>query len=89
MNDHGKLYEIVQKVFNAGQKFEKDTQRAFVGCHAEYPSAYPVITPLIEELVEYVDQFAKEEVDRVCRNIAKAIPFRSVEILDGSAKVVE
>lgn len=54
MNDHPKLFEIVQKVFNAGQKFAEDTLLADVN-NTDLPAAYPVITPLIAEAVRYVD----------------------------------
>lgn len=60
MSEHPFLFETVQKIFNAGQKFEMDT----VTAHAEdrkFPAAYPVITPLIEELVKYCDDCIAQE----------------------------
>jgi len=66
VTDHTRIYEIVQKVFNAGQEFERDILEAYSaeshGEYVPYPAAYPVITPLIEELISYANEIDRRSV---------------------------
>lgn len=69
MSDHDKLYEIIQKAFNAGQNFSQATFLAIQN-GSDLPAAYPVITPLIEELVKYCDDQIDNETE-ACAWIAE------------------
>lgn len=59
MTDHTPAYDLLREAFQAGQQFERDSQRAYEN-YIDAPAAHPYIAPLAHRLEQFIEEQVKD-----------------------------